>query len=36
MLEQFTLSLGGTDNFFAVAMVCFKQKAMFKETEKQF
>lgn len=31
MLEQFTLSLGGAGNFFAVAMVCFKQKLCLKK-----
>lgn len=31
MLEQFTLSLGGAGNFFAVAMVCFKQKSCLKK-----
>lgn len=31
MLEQFFQSLGGAGNFFAVAMVCFKQKACLKK-----
>lgn len=32
MLEQFTPSLGGgAGNFFAVAMVCFKQKSCLKK-----
>lgn len=31
MLEQFTRRLGGAGKFFAVAMVCFKQKLCLKK-----